>query len=60
MALSCDMRARGWFSVDLAREAGVHVSTVTRFFNGDSRTPKTLAKLALALGKKTERYLVEV
>jgi len=55
--LRWDMAERGWMNTDLARAAGVSDMTVTRFFSGERRTPRTADKLARALGKTARRYM---
>lgn len=58
-ALRRDMEAKGLMARDLARRAGVSDATVSRFFSGESRTPRTAKVLARALGFSLRRYLVE-
>lgn len=53
-----DTTLRGWMTNELARRAGVSDMTAYRFINGTSRTPKTAAKLAAALGYSVRRYLI--
>lgn len=53
-----DMGAQGWMMTELARRAGITSKTVTRFFQGSAQTPKTAAKMAVALGQPVERYLI--
>jgi transcriptional regulator with XRE-family HTH domain len=55
--LALDMAVRGWEQKDLAAAAGVSLMTVSRFFRGETRTVKTLAKFARALGYSVRRYL---
>ena len=55
-----DTRARGWLPIDLARKARVSHMTVSRFFSGERRTPRTAKKLAAALGQPLSRYLIAV
>lgn len=55
--LENDMTQRGWLAVDLARKAGVSHMTVGRFLSGERQTPRTLKKLADALGYDVLRYL---
>jgi transcriptional regulator with XRE-family HTH domain len=57
--LAADMAARGWGATDLARRAKVSDSTVSRFFNGDHQTAKTMKKLAVALGYSVRRYVLQ-
>jgi len=44
------MAAKGWSRTDLARELGVSQSTVTKLFNAEGMTLRTLARAAHALG----------
>lgn len=53
-----DMARRGWLNTDLARAAEVSDMTVTRWFSGARRTPRTAKKLAFALGYPLERYVL--
>lgn len=53
-----DMSERGWLPTDLARAAGVSDMTVSRFFSGERANPRTVEKLAKALGRGLRRYLV--
>jgi transcriptional regulator with XRE-family HTH domain len=55
--MNLDRVLRGWSHKDLATEAGVDRSTVTRFFLGQHRTPKVAKKIALALGYPLSRYV---
>ncbi len=52
------MAEKGWLPTDLARVAEVADSTVNRFLSGEFQTPKTLKKLAAALGYTSKRYLI--
>lgn len=52
-----DAAARGWNNLDLAREAGCHVMTVTRAYRGEV-SPKMMKRFALALNKPVSRYLI--
>lgn len=56
--LAEDMANHGWDQTDLAREAGVSVATVSRFFSGEYRTNPTAKRLAIALGYAVRRYIV--
>lgn len=56
--LEADAAERGWMRTDLARAAGVSDPTVSRAFAAGSATPRTVRKLAVALGKSIRRYLV--
>jgi transcriptional regulator with XRE-family HTH domain len=53
-----DMAARGWLPMDLARRARVSHMTVSRFLSGERQTPRSVKKLAKALGHDVERYLI--
>lgn len=53
-----DMAERGWLPTDLARAAAVSNMTVSRVLNGKRQNPRTIEKLARALGKSTRRYLI--
>lgn len=57
--LVADMTNLGWNQTDLARAAGVSHMTVSRFMSGESQTPKTAKKLAIALGFSIRRYIVQ-
>jgi transcriptional regulator with XRE-family HTH domain len=52
-----DLEARGWNGRDLARATGLGQATIYRFLEKKVRTPKTLKRIAEALGYDTERYL---
>jgi transcriptional regulator with XRE-family HTH domain len=56
--LAEDMAAKGWDQTDLARESGVSVATVSRFFSGEYQTAPTAKRLGLALGYSVRRYIV--
>lgn len=56
--LKADTRAKGWLPQDLAREAGVTAMTVSRVFRGLRANPRTMKKLAKALGHSVRRYIV--
>lgn len=56
--LAADMASNGWAKLDFARAAEVSDMTVIRFLRGDHQTPRTAAKLAPALGRPVERYLI--
>jgi len=45
-------------ATDLARAAGLHVSTVSLFLAGKRQTPKSARAIAQALGYSPRRYLV--
>lgn len=55
--LEADMAAKGWNAATLAEQAGLALSTVTRFLGGSSRTPKAAKRMALALGYPVSRYV---
>lgn len=52
-----DMLIRGWNTRVLARETGLHETTIARFLNGRHQTPKTLKRIAAALNKPTHLYI---
>ena len=56
--LAEDMAVRAWMPNDLARAAGVDNATIWHFLRGSRRTPKTLGKIAKALGYKPARYVI--
>jgi transcriptional regulator with XRE-family HTH domain len=56
--MSDDMAAKGWSKRDLAFHAKVSSPTPVRFLNGTSQSAGTAKKLAKALGKPLERYLI--
>lgn len=53
-----DMAAKGWSKLDLANNAGVSDMTVIRLLRGDSVRSGNVKKVARALGRSVERYLV--
>lgn len=55
--MDTDRFSRGWSYSDLAVEAGVNVSTVTRFLKSEVQTPNVAKKLAIALGHPLSRYV---
>jgi len=55
--MRADLAAKGWLPTDLARAAGVSDMTVSRFLNGARQNPRTVKKLAEALGYSVRRYL---
>jgi len=57
--LAEDMAAHGWDQTDLARESGVSIATISRFFSGEYRTAPTVKRLALALGYSVRRYITK-
>lgn len=54
-----DAALKGWMMQQLAAEAGIGVGTLHRFYQGRVQTPKTMAKLAAALGHPIKRYALE-
>jgi hypothetical protein len=52
-----DAAARGWNNLQLAKEAGVAVMSVTRAYRGEA-SPKMMRRFALAIGKPVSRYLI--
>jgi transcriptional regulator with XRE-family HTH domain len=56
--LKADTKAKGWLPQDLAREADVTAMTVSRVFRGLRANPRTMKKLAGALGHEASRYIV--
>lgn len=53
-----DATLKGWSPSRLATKARVSPNTVSRFMNGETVKPETIAKLAKALGTTVERYLL--
>ena len=53
-----DMARKGFNKLELATKAGVSDMTVIRFLRGENQTGKTAKKLAKALGRSIERYIV--
>lgn len=58
--LDADRRALGWTHSDVAGEAGLSVPTITRFFRGEFKSPKTAKRIAHALGHPLSRYVPAV
>lgn len=58
--MDSDRLGKGWSFSDVAAEAGVSVASVTRFFNGTHRAPGMAKKIALALGRDVDRYLIRL
>lgn len=54
-----DMDLKGWRQVDLAAAAGLSPFRVSRALSGRRRNPRTLKRMAEALGHELERYLLE-
>lgn len=52
-----DMARKGWNKLQLATRAGVADMTVIRFLRGE-QTAATAKKLAKALGRSIDRYLI--
>lgn len=57
--LEADMARKGWLPTDLAREAGVSNMSVSRVLKGQRRNPRTVEKLAAALGFSIRRYVIQ-
>lgn len=53
-----DLAERGWLAADLARAARVSEMTVSRVLAGKRHNPRTIEKLAKALGRTLRRYLI--
>ncbi len=53
-----DMAAKGWTKLELATRADVSDMSVIRFLRGERQTPPMAKKLAKALGRSIERYLI--
>lgn len=53
-----DIAAKGWRPVDLAREAKVAASSVSRFLSGAHQTATMAARLSAALGRAVDHYLI--
>jgi plasmid maintenance system antidote protein VapI len=49
---------RGWSRLEFARRAKVPYSTLVRFLEGQTYSPRVAVKLAAALGSTPERYLL--
>jgi transcriptional regulator with XRE-family HTH domain len=54
--METDRTAKGWIHSDLADEANLSISTVTRFVKGEVQSPRVAKKLAIALGFPLDRY----
>lgn len=54
------MALRGWLPRDLARAAGCSDMTVSRVLSGERANPRTMARLAQAIGHPVKRYLKAV
>lgn len=54
--MRCDVAAKGWTQLDLARRVRVRHEVINRFLTGRNHNPKTAAKIARALGRPLERY----
>jgi transcriptional regulator with XRE-family HTH domain len=57
--LKSDLSARGWLAQDLAENAGVTPMTVSRVLRRLRANPRTMKKLAEALGHEPSRYVVD-
>lgn len=55
--LRADQRAKGWNDKQLAEQANVHQTTVSRFFKRGTISPANAQKLADALGQQLRRYV---
>jgi transcriptional regulator with XRE-family HTH domain len=55
--LATDMTLRGWNARELARQAELSPKTVGFYLDGTRQTPKTLLKIATALGYPVRRYV---
>jgi transcriptional regulator with XRE-family HTH domain len=53
-----DAARNGWTIAEFARKAGVVDMTVLRFLRGERQTPATAKKLAKALRRSIDRYLI--
>lgn len=53
-----DMAVKGWLPTDLAARAGVSDMTISRFLNHKHQSPPTAKKIAKALGRSIQRYIV--
>lgn len=53
-----DMADLGLQPAEVARRAGLHKSTVSRFLDGDFRTAPTAKRIAEALGHSVRRYVI--
>jgi DNA-binding phage protein len=53
-----DIAAKGWLPTDLARVAGFHDETIARHLRGDRSNPRTVKRMAEALGFGIKRYLI--
>lgn len=51
-----DLELRGWQAKDLATEARLSKSTISRFLDGTFQTAPTMKKIAAALGYSIKRY----
>ena len=58
LLMEADRLSKGWNLSDLAAEAEVSVSSVTRFFDGEVQTPGMAKKIAIALGHPVSRYVI--
>lgn len=57
--LTRDITSRGWLPIDLARKAKVSHTAVNLFLVGTRQTPRMAKRLAAALGKEPDDYLVK-
>jgi transcriptional regulator with XRE-family HTH domain len=56
--MALDVARKGWKPIDLARQAEVADMTVYRFLSGERQTAPIAKKLATALGRSINRYLI--
>ena len=56
--MAADVARKGWKPIDPARKAEVADMTVYRFLRGERQTPPIAKKLARALGRSIDRYLI--
>jgi len=57
--MSRDITSLGWLPIDLARKAEVSHTAVNLFLSGMRQTPRMAKRLANALGKEPDNYLVD-
>lgn len=54
--LKHDLAAKGWLPTDLARAADLSKATVSRVLSGERSNPRTIDRLARAMGYGVRRY----
>ena len=55
-----DAARKGWLPIDLIRRVkGVTPGFCYKFLRGETNSPRVAAKLAKALGKASDEYLIE-